>query len=130
MPIIGDVKQQAARTAEELGLDSVWSTDHLIGRSAMPILESTTVLGAAAGATERIRIGFGVLLQQRRPARSPGPQKLSGSSTLQHISGDRLEVGVGTGNPAHGDIGWRAAGQSPTPDTAAGGTDESLRLLP
>jgi alkanesulfonate monooxygenase SsuD/methylene tetrahydromethanopterin reductase-like flavin-dependent oxidoreductase (luciferase family) len=121
VPIIGDVRA-AARTAEELGLDSVWSTDHLI--AGAPILESTAVLGAAAGATERIRIGYGVLLLALRPVAWAAKQ----ISTLQHVSGNRLEVGIGTGNPAHGDIGWRAAGQSYADRGRR--TDESLRLLP
>ena len=120
-PIIGDVRA-AARAAEELGLDSVWSTDHLI--ASAPILESTAVLGAAAGATERIRIGYGVLLLALRPVAWAAKQ----ISTLQHLSGNRLELGIGTGNPAHGDIGWRAAGESFADRGRR--TDESLRLLP
>jgi alkanesulfonate monooxygenase SsuD/methylene tetrahydromethanopterin reductase-like flavin-dependent oxidoreductase (luciferase family) len=119
--IIGDVKR-AARSAEELGLDSVWSPDHLV--ASAPILDSTAVLGAAAGATERIRIGYGVLLLALRPVAWAAKQ----ISTLQHVSGGRLEVGIGTGNPAHGEAGWRAAGQ-PYADRGAR-TDASLRLLP
>ena len=121
VPIIGDVKK-AARSAEELGLDSVWATDHLI--ASAPLLDSTTVLGAAAGATERIRIGYGVLLLALRPVAWAAKQ----ISTLQHVSGGRLQVGVGTGNPAHGDLGWRASGRSFADRGAY--TDESLRLLP
>ena len=121
VPIIGDIKQ-AARSAEELGLDSVWATDHLI--ASAPLLDSTTTLGAAAGATERIRIGYGVLLLSLRPVAWAAKQ----ISTLQHVSGGRIEVGVGTGNAAHGDLSWRASGQS-FADRGAH-TDESLRLLP
>jgi alkanesulfonate monooxygenase SsuD/methylene tetrahydromethanopterin reductase-like flavin-dependent oxidoreductase (luciferase family) len=121
VPIIGDIKR-AARSAEELGLDSVWSTDHLI--ASAPLLDSTTVLGTAAGATERIRIGYGVLLLSLRPVAWAAKQ----ISTLQHVSGGRLEVGVGTGNTAHGDLSWRASGQSFADRGAR--TDASLRLLP
>ena len=121
VPILGDIKR-AARSAEELGLDSVWSTDHLI--ASAPILDSTAVLGAAAGATERIRLGYGVLLLALRPVAWAAKQ----ISTLQHVSGGRIEVGVGTGNPAHGDIGWRAAGQ-PFADRGDR-TDAFLRVLP
>ena len=121
VPVLGDIAG-AARLAEDLGLDSVWSTDHLI--ASVPILDSTTVLGVAAGVTERIRIGYGVLLLAlRRPAWAAKQ-----ISTLQYVSGNRLEVGVGTGNPAHGDSGWRAAGQ-PFEDRGPR-TDESLRVLP
>jgi alkanesulfonate monooxygenase SsuD/methylene tetrahydromethanopterin reductase-like flavin-dependent oxidoreductase (luciferase family) len=44
-PILGDVRA-SARCAEQLGLDSVWSTDHLI--ASAPILDSTVVLATAA----------------------------------------------------------------------------------
>lgn len=120
-PILGDIRE-AARLAEELGLDSVWSTDHLV--ASAPILDSTAVLGVAAGATERIRIGYGVLLLALRPVAWAAKQ----ISTLQYVSGGRLEVGVGTGGVNHGDIGWRAAGQSFADRGPR--TDEALRRLP
>ncbi|BDT92201.1 hypothetical protein IFM12275_21770 [Nocardia sputorum] len=120
-PILGDVRA-AARLAEQSGLDSVWSTDHLV--ASAPILDSTVVLATAAAATDRIRIGYGVLLLALRPVALAAKQ----IATLQYVSGDRLILGVGTGNPAHGDVGWRAAGAS----FAERGrrTDEALRVLP
>lgn len=120
-PILGDVRA-SARFAEDLGLDSVWAADHLI--ASAPILESTVVLATAAAVTERIEIGWGVLLLALRPVAWAAKQ----ISTLQHVSGDRLTLGVGTGNPAHGDIGWRAAGASY--EGRGRRTDEALRLLP
>lgn len=120
-PILGDVGA-SARFAEEAGLDSVWSTDHLI--AGAPILDATIVLAAAAGATRRIRLGFGVMLLALRPVAWAAKQIAS----LQHVSGDRLVLGVGTGNPAHGDIGWRAAGV-PYRDRGRR-TDEALLVLP
>ena len=63
-PILGDVSE-SDRRAEELGLDSIWSTDHLV--AGAPILDGTIVLGAAAGATGRIKLGFGVMLSGRVP---------------------------------------------------------------
>ncbi|MEU6188848.1 LLM class flavin-dependent oxidoreductase [Nocardia sp. NPDC047038] len=120
-PILGDVRA-AARLAEASGLDSVWSTDHLV--ASAPILDSTVVLATAAAATDRIRIGYGVMLLALRPVAWAAKQ----IATLQYVSGDRLILGVGTGNPAHGDVGWRAAGAS----FAERGrrTDEALSLLP
>jgi alkanesulfonate monooxygenase SsuD/methylene tetrahydromethanopterin reductase-like flavin-dependent oxidoreductase (luciferase family) len=120
-PILGDVRA-SARLAEEGGLDSVWSTDHLV--ASAPILDSTVVLATAAAVTERITIGFGVMLLALRPVAWAAKQ----IATLQLVSGNRIALGVGTGNPAHGDIGWRAAGV-----TFAGRgrrTDEALRVLP
>jgi alkanesulfonate monooxygenase SsuD/methylene tetrahydromethanopterin reductase-like flavin-dependent oxidoreductase (luciferase family) len=74
--------------------------------------------------TERITIGFGVMLLALRPVAWTAKQ----ISTLQRLSGDRLVLGVGTGNPAHGDAGWRAAGVSYR--ERGGRTDEALRILP
>ncbi|MEU6646468.1 LLM class flavin-dependent oxidoreductase [Saccharomonospora sp. NPDC046836] len=120
-PILGDVRA-CARFAEEVGLDSIWSTDHLV--ASAPILDSTVVVAAAAAVTERITVGFNVLLLALRPVAWAAKQV----STLQHLSGNRLVLGIGTGNPAHGDIGWRAAGVSFTDRGAR--TDAALRALP
>lgn len=120
-PILGDVRA-SARFAEDVGLDSVWSTDHLI--ASAPILDSTVVLATSAAVTERITVGFSVLLLALRPVAWVAKQ----ISTLQYVSGDRLVVGVGTGNPAHGDTGWRAAGVSYSDRGRR--TDDALRVLP
>lgn len=120
-PILGDVGK-SARFAEELGLDSVWSTDHL--RASGPMLDSTVVLSVAAAVTERVTIGYNVMLLALRPVAWAAKH----ISTLQYVSGDRLVLGVGTGNPAHGDIGWLAAGKSFADRGRR--TDEALRVLP
>jgi alkanesulfonate monooxygenase SsuD/methylene tetrahydromethanopterin reductase-like flavin-dependent oxidoreductase (luciferase family) len=119
-PILGDVRE-SARYAEEVGLDSVWSTDHLI--ASAPMLDSSVVLATAAAVTERITVGYNVMLLALRPVAWAAKQ----ISTLQIVSGNRLVVGVGTGNPAHGDVGWRAAGV----EFADRGrlTDEALAVL-
>ena len=120
-PILGDVRA-SARFAEEVGLDSIWSTDHVV--ASAPILESTVVVATASAVTNRITVGFSVLLLALRPLMWAAKQV----STLQHVSGDRLILGIGTGNPAHGDIGWRAAGMSY--GDRGSSTDAALRLLP
>lgn len=120
-PIIGDVRV-AARFAEELGLDSVWSTDHLV--ASAPILDSTAVLATAAAVTDRITVGFNVMLLSLRPVAWAAKQV----TTLQQLSGNRLVLGVGTGNPAHGDVAWRAAGLSYADRGAH--TDAALEVLP
>jgi alkanesulfonate monooxygenase SsuD/methylene tetrahydromethanopterin reductase-like flavin-dependent oxidoreductase (luciferase family) len=120
-PSLGDVRA-SARLAEELGLDSVWATDHLV--ASAPLLDSGVVLATAAAVTDRITIGFGVMVLALRPAAWAAKQ----ISTLQYVSGNRVVLGVGTGNPAHGDIGWRAAGVSY--ENRSQRTDEALRVLP
>lgn len=120
-PILGDVRE-SARFAEEVGVDSIWSTDHLV--ASAPMLDSTVVLAAAAAVTERVTVGFNVMLLALRPVAWAAKQV----STLQYVSGNRLVLGVGTGNPAHGDVGWRAAGMSF--EDRGRRTDAFLRVLP
>ncbi|ADB30839.1 Coenzyme F420-dependent N5 N10-methylene tetrahydromethanopterin reductase-like protein [Kribbella flavida DSM 17836] len=120
-PVLGDARA-AARLAEGAGVESVWSTDHLI--ASAPMLDSTVVLATAAAVTERVKIGYGVMLLALRPVAWAAKQVTS----LQHVSGDRLLLGVGTGNPAHGDVGWRAAGTSF--ESRGRRTDEALQVLP
>lgn len=120
-PILGDVRA-SARFAEEVGLDSIWSTDHLVASG--PMLDSTVVLATAAAVTDRVTIGFNVMLLSLRPVAWAAKQV----SSLQYVSGDRLVLGIGTGNPAHGDTAWRAAGLSYTDRGRR--TDEALRVLP
>jgi alkanesulfonate monooxygenase SsuD/methylene tetrahydromethanopterin reductase-like flavin-dependent oxidoreductase (luciferase family) len=120
-PILGDVRD-SARFAEDVGLDSIWSTDHLVASG--PMLDSTVVLAAASAVTDRVTVGFNVMLLSLRPVAWAAKQV----STLQYVSGNRLVLGVGTGNPAHGDIAWRAAGMS-YPDRGHR-TDAALRVLP
>ncbi|HEY2553324.1 MAG TPA: LLM class flavin-dependent oxidoreductase [Streptosporangiaceae bacterium] len=120
-PILGDVRA-AARLAEELGLGSVWSTDHLI--ASAPMLESTVVLATAAAVTERVRVGFGAMLLALRPVAWAAKQV----AALQYVSGNRVLLGVATGNPAHGDAGFRAAGVSFADRGRR--TDAALGVLP
>ncbi|MEU4288394.1 LLM class flavin-dependent oxidoreductase [Kribbella sp. NPDC026596] len=119
--ILGDVRE-SARYAEEVGLDSVWSTDHLI--ASAPMLDSSVVLATAAAVTERITVGYNVMLLALRPVAWAAKQV----NSLQLLSNNRLVLGVGTGNPAHGDIGWRAAGVEFTERGRL--TDAALAVLP
>jgi alkanesulfonate monooxygenase SsuD/methylene tetrahydromethanopterin reductase-like flavin-dependent oxidoreductase (luciferase family) len=118
----GDVAA-AARHAEELGFESVWAVDQLVAGAGIPMLDSLTSLAAAAAVTERVRLGVGVLVLPLRPVAWVAKQV----ATLQHLSGDRVLLGVGVGGDRH-DRSWSAAGVS----RGARGrlTDEGLRVLP
>lgn len=111
---------QLARHAELLGLDSVWAGDRL--SAAYPVLDPSLVLATAAAATERITVGYGVMLLALRSAAWAAKQ----IGTLQHLSGGRaaLGVGVGTGDATE----WAAAGVSPKGRGRR--TEQLLRLLP
>ncbi|MGS2643838.1 LLM class flavin-dependent oxidoreductase [Streptosporangium sp. LJ11] len=109
----------AARHAEEAGLDGVWHGDHLATGAAS--LDCAVALAVAAGATTRIRIGASVFVPAIRPLAWSAKQIAS----LQHVSGGRLVLGVGSGGGAGQ---WAAAG---VPYGERGRrTDTALDLLP
>lgn len=109
----------AARHAEQAGLDGVWHGDHLaIGA---PTLDAPVALATAAAVTSRVAIGTSVLVPALRPLAWAAKQ----IATLQHVSGGRLVLGVGSGG---GPAQWAAAG---VPYAERGArTDTALTLLP
>ena len=58
----------AARHAEDLGLESLWAVDQLVAGTGVPLLDATVALAAAAGATSRLRLAFGVMIVPLHPA--------------------------------------------------------------
>ncbi len=88
-----------ARVAEAAGLDSLWIQDHLAippddaEGSGGRYLDPLTALAWLAGATERIRLGTGVLILPYRPPLATA----KAVATVQELSGGRLLLGVGVG---------------------------------
>ncbi|HXV80379.1 MAG TPA: LLM class flavin-dependent oxidoreductase [Candidatus Binatia bacterium] len=79
-----------AKKCEAMALHCMWTID----RIAYDNLEPLTILAAAAGATQKIRIGTSVLLPGLRH-----PALLAKTlATLDFISNGRLTVGVGFGS--------------------------------
>lgn len=86
---------------DELGFDSLWLTDHFV-RTAQPdspYFESWTLLSALALVAPRPRIGVLVSSNTFRHPSLLAKQAI----TLDHISGGRLELGLGAGwyRPEH-----------------------------
>lgn len=84
----------AARHAEEVGADSVWVIDHVLGFPAdQGILEAWTLMSAIAAATDRVQIGAQVHCQSfRNPALFA---KMAAS--LDRVANGRLRLLMGAG---------------------------------
>jgi F420-dependent oxidoreductase-like protein len=82
------------RAAARLGFRSAWLMDHLVpvvAPDTAPILEAWTTLAALAAGTDTMRVGVLVSANTFRP-----PALLAKmAATVDHISGGRLEVGLG-----------------------------------
>ncbi len=104
-----------AQEAERLGFDSIWLCDHFltldpssyakdagfdaagdsegIGSGSIPLLETWTALSALSQVTKKLRLGTSVLSNSYR---IPSVLAKMGA-TLDHISGGRLDLGLGAG---------------------------------
>ena len=93
-----DGMRRVVETAEALGFDSVWTTEHIVvgpdwidpyGRVYDPLV----TLGWIAGWTERVRLGTSIVIL---PLHNPF-HVAKQAATLQDLSGGRAIVGVGMG---------------------------------
>ena len=100
---VPDVATEIARSAEDLGFESLWVAEHMVVPSpqAPPspmgpdvhILDPMLSLTWAAAHTTTIRLGTGILLlPQRNPV-----QLAKEVATLDVLSNGRVEIGVGVG---------------------------------
>ncbi|QYN36601.1 LLM class flavin-dependent oxidoreductase [Pseudonocardia sp. DSM 110487] len=84
------------RRAEELGFESGWTQEQVLGPSSQ--LSALETMTYAAACTERLRVGCAVFVTTLH-----NPVHLAKSlATLDQLSGGRLDVGVGSGGPRGG----------------------------
>jgi probable F420-dependent oxidoreductase len=93
-----DAVRRTAEAAEELGFDSVWTTEHIIvGPAGVDpygrVYDSLVTLGWIAGWTERIGLGTSIVLVALHNPMHLAKQ----AATLQELSGGRFTLGVGMG---------------------------------
>jgi alkanesulfonate monooxygenase SsuD/methylene tetrahydromethanopterin reductase-like flavin-dependent oxidoreductase (luciferase family) len=83
------------RSVDDLGFDSAWVNDDLNTSGWAADFEAWSLLGALARETTRLRIGTLVtVVTFRHPALLAGQV-----TTIDHISGGRVELGIGAGGP-------------------------------
>jgi F420-dependent oxidoreductase-like protein len=113
------------RRFEELGFDSVWDCDHWVqpSRPSGPYFEAWTLLAALAAKTQRIRIG--VLVSSNTFRHPAWLAKMA--ATVDHVSGGRLELGLGAGwyEPEHRMLGI----EFPKPKELVDRFEEAVRVV-
>jgi alkanesulfonate monooxygenase SsuD/methylene tetrahydromethanopterin reductase-like flavin-dependent oxidoreductase (luciferase family) len=134
MPIFGeyaDVRLLAemAVEAEDAGWDGFWIWDHIQwsgeneGEARQPSVDPVVALTMIAAATRRVRLGLMVMpLARRRPWKVA--RELT---TLDHLSGGRVTLGVGIGAPAGLEFG--DFGEETDARVRAARLDEGLDVL-
>jgi alkanesulfonate monooxygenase SsuD/methylene tetrahydromethanopterin reductase-like flavin-dependent oxidoreductase (luciferase family) len=101
--VSGEALVEGARDAERFGFDSVWVRDHLVYRPHgqdspdRTHVEPLTVLTMAGAVTKRIVLATGSLI----PYRHPIQLAIQYSALSQFVGGERIILGLGTGNFEH-----------------------------
>lgn len=110
--------------AEQAGWDGVFLWDHAHGDPAFatPMADPWVVLGALACTTQRVVLGTAITPLARRR-----PQKLAREViTVDHLSGGRMVLGVGLGEPP---AEYTAYGESSDRRVLADKLDEALEVI-
>lgn len=123
--VCGDARTLAelAQLAEGHGWDGVFLEDYMSHWTGEPTCEPWVALAAIAMTTSRITIGTEVTPVARRR-----PWKLARETvTLDRLSGGRLILGVGIGDPS--DPSLASTGEATDPRRCAALVDEALEIL-
>lgn len=113
------------RLADGLGFEAVWDYDHFYGlvQNSTPTLEGWTTLAAMAVVVRQARIGCMVTgVTYRNPA-----VLAKMAVTVDHISGGRLDFGIGAGWHEAEHRGYGI--EFPSPGTRVAMLDEALTVI-
>lgn len=110
--------------AEANGWEGVFLWHHVVGTPdfAVPTSDAWVVLGALASRTERVRLGTTVTALPRHQPQEVARQMV----TLDHLSGGRMTLGVGLGEPP---TEYTALGRSADRRELAAMLDEGLEVV-
>ncbi|TDO17469.1 F420-dependent oxidoreductase-like protein [Mycobacterium sp. BK086] len=117
--------EQFWRAADELGFEAIWNYDHFYGlaENAAPTHEGWTMLAAMAVVIQRARIGCMVTgVTYRNPA-----ILAKMAVTVDHISGGRLDFGIGAGWHEAEHLGYGI--EFPSAGTRVAMLDEALTVI-
>lgn len=116
----------AARLAEESGLDSIWVFDNLWGvpNRDRPVLEAWTALAAVAASTSTITVGTLVLRTTLRNRRV----LMSMAESLELIAPGRVILGLGIGDSRTHDEQLAYSMEYPTPQERSADLERHLDL--
>lgn len=114
---------ELAREAEDSGWDGFFVWDHITWSTQVPVADPWVTLTAVAMSTARVRLGPMVTaLPRRRPWKVARE-----TTTLDHLSGGRLILGVGLG--FHQREEFESLGEDGDPKVRAEKLDEGLDVL-
>jgi alkanesulfonate monooxygenase SsuD/methylene tetrahydromethanopterin reductase-like flavin-dependent oxidoreductase (luciferase family) len=114
---------ELAALAEQSGWDAVFLEDYVFFHSGLEMYDPWVTLAAVALATERVTIGTLVTPLPRRRVWKVAAEAM----TLDHLSGGRMVLGVGSGDPTAAD--FSGVGEPADSRTLAAVLDESLEVL-
>ncbi|WP_207938776.1 LLM class flavin-dependent oxidoreductase [Actinomadura darangshiensis] len=113
------------RRAEDLGFRHAWVYDHIAWHGTTPWYDAYTTLAAAAAVTSRVRIGT---LVTSPNFRHPVPAAHA-IKTIDHVSGGRLSIGIGSGGTHRDSDAGVLGGGDWSPDERASRFAEWVGLL-
>jgi alkanesulfonate monooxygenase SsuD/methylene tetrahydromethanopterin reductase-like flavin-dependent oxidoreductase (luciferase family) len=114
---------ELAALAERSGWDAVFLEDYVVYRDGLDTYDPWVALAAVACATERIRLGTLVTpLPRRRPWKVAAE-----AMSIDHLSGGRMILGVGSGDPTAKDM--MPVGEQPDARIRGEMLDEALEVI-